>query len=197
MEMNLVSVAEYVSVGLNVIFLLLLMRENRWCWPFGIVGSAIGVALFLSDDVKLYSEALLYSYYVFIGIYGWWRWKPRTQQKDPLELQHWGLQRHLVLLAGGLLSWLALGWWMHTYRQPNSPFLDAFTTVFSFIASYMQAEKVISSWYIWIVVNALSIWLYTQRELDAYTVLAVIYLIMSFAGLFEWNKRWKAQHIAH
>lgn len=197
MEMNLVTVAEYVSVGLNVIFLLLLMRENRWCWPFGIVGSAIGVALFLSDDVKLYSEALLYSYYVFIGIYGWWRWKAKSQQQQQLELQHWGLLRHFFLLAGGLVGWLALGWWMQAYRQPNTPFLDAFTTVFSFIASYMQAEKVISSWYIWIVVNALSIWLYAQRGLDAYTVLAVIYLMMSFAGLFEWKKRWKTQHAAH
>lgn len=190
MELN--TVLEVLSVVFGLLFLLLLMRESVWCWIFGISGSALSVALFLTDEVKLYSEAILYSYYVFIGIYGWMRWTNR-KTGQPLSVRKWSLSYNLLALTVGLTATPVLGWIMDRYFQSNNPYIDAATTVFSFIASYMQAEKVVSSWHIWIAVNAVSITLYYIRGLELYTALMVVYFAMSVYGLISWERRYRTQ----
>ena len=79
------------------------------------------------------------------------------------------------------------------YFSSNNPYIDAATTVFSFIASYMQAKRVLSSWHFWIVINAVSIWLYYQRGLEVYSLLMVVYFALSIAGLFQWSRLLSAQ----
>ena len=59
---------ELIAVILGLIYLILLIKEKIACWIFGILSSAISIYLFYS--IQLYSEAILYFYYVIIGIYG-------------------------------------------------------------------------------------------------------------------------------
>ncbi|MCO4804967.1 MAG: nicotinamide mononucleotide transporter [Flavobacteriales bacterium] len=188
MAFDLYTGIELVSVLFSVFFLVLLMRQSIWCWPFGIVGSALGVVLFVSPEaaVNLYSEAILYSYYVWIGIYGWIRWSSKSNEK--IAIVFWSSKAHIIAIGLGLILAPALGYFMNTYTESNSPYIDAFTTVFSFIASYMQARKVMSSWHFWIVINAVSIGLYYSRDLYLYTGLMVVYFALSIVGLIQWKK---------
>ncbi len=188
MAFDLYTGIELVSVLFSVFFLVLLMRQSIWCWPFGIVGSALGVVLFVSPEaaVNLYSEAILYSYYVWIGIYGWIRWYSKSNEK--IAIVFWSSKAHIIAIGLGLILAPALGYFMNTYTESNSPYIDAFTTVFSFIASYMQARKVMSSWHFWIVINAVSIGLYYSRDLYLYTGLMVVYFALSIVGLIQWKK---------
>ena len=135
MAFDLYTGIELVSVLFSVFFLVLLMRQSIWCWPFGIVGSALGVVLFVSPEaaVNLYSEAILYSYYVWIGIYGWIRWYSKSNEK--IAIVFWSSKAHIIAIGLGLILAPALGYFMNTYTESNSPYIDAFTTVFSFIAS--------------------------------------------------------------
>ncbi|HAW19766.1 MAG TPA: hypothetical protein DCX14_06250 [Flavobacteriales bacterium] len=188
MAFDLYTGIELVSVLFSVFFLVLLMRQSIWCWPFGIVGSALGVVLFVSPEaaVNLYSEAILYSYYVWIGIYGWIRWSSKSNEK--IAIVFWSSKAHIIAIGLGLILAPALGYFMNTYTESNSPYIDAFTTVFSFIASYMQARKVMSSWHFWIVINAVSIGLYYSRDIYLYTGLMVVYFALSIVGLIQWKK---------
>jgi len=188
MAFDLYTGIELVSVLFSVFFLVLLMRQSIWCWPFGIVGSALGVVLFVSPEaaVNLYSEAILYSYYVWIGIYGWIRWYSKSNEK--IAIVFWSSKAHIIAIGLGLILAPALGYFMNTYTESNSPYIDAFTTVFSFIASYMQARKVMSSWHFWIVINAVSIGLYYSRDIYLYTGLMVVYFALSIVGLIQWKK---------
>lgn len=180
-------IVEAISVILNLVFLILLINRNKWCWPFGIVGSALGVYLFVAPgaDVKLYSEAILYSYYVWIGIYGWFEW---STQSIETEIIRWSLRHNLYAIAIGLICFPVLGYVMKQYFDSNSPYLDALTTTFSFIASFMQARRVVSSWHFWIVINAVSIYLYLTRGLYLYAGLMMVYFAFSVYGLYEWKK---------
>ena len=178
---------ELVSVLFSVLFLLLLMRQSIWCWPFGIVGSGLGAFLFVSPEaaVNLYSEAILYSYYVWMGVYGWMYWSNKSNEK--IAIVYWSKKAHIISIGLGASLAPALGYFMETYTNSNSPYIDAFTTVFSFIATYMQARKVMSSWHFWIVINAVSIGLYCSRELYLYTGLMVVYFALSIVGLVQWQ----------
>ena len=90
--------SEIGAVVFNIIYLLLAMRQNRWCWPFGIVASLLSIYLFVLS--QLYAESILYIYYVLAGIYGWYAWKgPKRQSQLPIST--WSLPQHFFALVGG------------------------------------------------------------------------------------------------
>ena len=132
------SVLEWVVLSLNVVFLLLLIRENIWCWIFGIVASLISVVLFF--EAKLYSETLLYSVYVILGIYAWIHWHTNSK-KAPMPIQTKSILYHGQALAIGVLVWFGLGFFFKTYTDSNLPWADACSTSFAFVATYLEAKK--------------------------------------------------------
>ena len=55
-EVDFLTAIEILSVVFNLIYLVLLIKENIWCWPNGIIASILSVYLFV--EAKLYSEAI-------------------------------------------------------------------------------------------------------------------------------------------
>lgn len=182
-------VLEIIAVLLSLAFLILLIKEVKWCWPFGIVSSALSIALFI--EARLYSEAFLYLFYVIIGFYGWWVWTSNNAQKgEPLPVKRFSLGRAILLFGLGTVGAYALGATFERYTDAANSFLDATSTSFSFIASFLEAHKAISAWLYWIVINAISIWLYLDRGLPIYSALMVVYLLVSVYGWFDWKNKW-------
>lgn len=178
---------EIIAVVLNLIYLILLIKEHIACWFFGISGSIVSIYLFYS--IGLYSESILYIYYVFIGIYGYQLWKKKNNPKDNLKIQTVSLKKHFLIVISGILLALIAGQCFKSYTNAVNPYLDAFTTTFSFIASFLEARKILSSWLFWIVINTATILLYFQQSLDYYLLLTVIYIAFSFIGYIDWKKK--------
>ena len=175
---------EWLSVVLNLLFVIYIIREQRIGWIFGIVGSFISIALFIG--VKLYSEAILYSYYVLMGFYGWQKWK--TESDNDLPISNRSLFFHLKFIFVCIVLSLGLGAFFSKTTNAEQPFADAFSTIFSFFATYLEAQKVLSAWLYWIMLNAFSIWLYRERGLTIYAGLMVIYTVLSVVGYLRWRK---------
>jgi len=176
---------EWTAVLLSLIFLIFLIKEKKWCWPFGIVSSLLSIYLFI--EIKLYSEAILYFYYVLIGIYGWYVWT--SKNKEDLKVKTWPWAKHIPFILGGMLCSFLLGLFFKTYTDAEKSYIDSTSTIFSFIASYMEAHKIFSSWVFWILINGLSIWLYYNRGLMVYSGLMVIYFVVSIYGFWDWGKK--------
>jgi len=186
------NLIEKISTGLQLIYLFLLIKENIWCWIFGIVGSLLGVLVFL--NVNLYSESILYGIYGLIGIYGWYTWSNDGKEEEFI-ISRWSIKNIAISIFVGIGLASLLGYFFYKNTDANNPFVDSHTTVFSLIASYMQANKILSNWIFWIIINGISVGLYWMRGLDFYGWLMVIYFISSFVGLYEWNKRYKQQSL--
>lgn len=187
---EIANLIEKISVGLQLIYLFLLIKENIWCWIFGIVGSLLGVLIFL--NVNLYSESILYGIYVLIGIYGWYTWANDGKEEEFI-ISRWTIKNIAISIFVGIGLASLLGYFFYKNTDANNPFVDSHTTVFSLIASYMQAHKILSNWIFWIIINGVSVGLYWVRGLDFYGWLMVIYFISSFIGLYEWNRRYHLQ----
>ncbi len=190
MSETMTSVLEWVVLGLNVVFLLLLIRENIWCWIFGIVASLISVVLFF--EAKLYSETLLYSVYVVLGIYAWIQWHTNSK-KTPMPIQTKSLVFHGKALVICFLVWFGLGFFFKTYTDSNLPWADACSLSFAFVATYLEAKKVLHHWIYWIGVNVFSIWLYHTRSLPVLALMMFGFTIFSVVGYIAWQKRLKLQ----
>ncbi len=174
----------------GLVYIVLLIRENIICWPFGIAGSLLSIYLFI--DGKLYSEAFLYSYYVFMGVWGWMRWSQRNATHDNPVIRYDFSSHAVIILVSGAGA-LALGSFFSFYTDAQRPYIDAFTTAFSFAATYMEVKKVLETWYYWIVLNLASIWLYMDRSLDIYAALICVYAVMSVWGLVQWSSVYRGQ----
>ncbi len=183
METN--TIIEIVGTILNLAFLILVIRENIWCWLFGILGSLVSIYLFI--ETKLYSESILYSYYVIMGVYGWRKWSSHSKE-NPFKVSEVSLFVHSGWIIFCIALAISLGWLFTNYTDANNPYFDAFTTVFAFLATYFEAIKLRSAWFYWIAINGFSVWLYLERGLEIYSVLMLIYFILSFVGLLKWQK---------
>jgi len=179
---------EIVAVGLSLTFLILLIKENIYCWFFGITGSLVSIFLFYR--IGLFAESILYCYYVLIGFYGYhlWNSKDNTQELPIIDVLP---KRHLSYIFLGVFTALFLGYILSNYTEASNPYLDAFTTIFSFIASYLEAKKILSGWYYWIIVNGVTLGLYLNKELYIYFILTLLYFVLSFYGLREWKRKIK------
>ncbi len=181
---------EWTAVFLNLIFLVLLIKENKWCWIFGIIASAISIYLFI--QFKLYSEAVLYFFYVLIGVYGWYVWTANEKKKEnntEFEVSTWSWAKHIPLVLGGIVLSVGLGLFFKTQTDAERTYVDSTTTIFSFIASYMEAHKIFSAWIFWILINGVSIWLYYDRGLMVYSFQMIIFFIVSLFGFRDWGKK--------
>jgi nicotinamide mononucleotide transporter len=68
------------------------------------------------------------------------------------------------------------------------PEWDSLITSLSVIATWMLAIKIFEHWYLWVVVNLISVIIFSTRELYPTVILYLVYLTMSFAGLRAWRK---------
>ncbi|MBT8228852.1 MAG: nicotinamide riboside transporter PnuC [Bacteroidia bacterium] len=175
---------EIFAVITGLCFIVLLIRQNIWCWFFGILSSLSSIVLFYYT--KLYSESILYFYYVFIGFYGIHTWRKIDRANE--QVRSVGTIYHMIVVVTGVIFSFALGKYFSTATDAARPYADAVSTIFSFLASYMEAHKILSAWILWIMINGFSIWLYADRGLEFYSGLMVIYFLLSIFGYFSWKK---------
>lgn len=176
---------EITAVILGIVYVLLAAKNNNWCWIFGIIGSLLSVFLFIGF-AKLYAEAVLYFFYVIAGIYGWITWK---NQKEHTEVYAHKLKTHIVILVLGTFFSVTLYYVLdHFFKDAEKPLIDSFTTIFSFIATYLTAKKWIANWIYWIVIDIISTYLYFSRGLEIYALLMFAYSFIAIYGYYQWKK---------
>ncbi|NPA37107.1 MAG: nicotinamide mononucleotide transporter [Chlorobi bacterium] len=185
---------EILGTVSSLIYLYYSIKEKVWCWPWGIVASVLSIYVFFIAG--LYADMALQFYYLFISVYGWYFWLHgtknnkddgavivRTSAKQWIALVAIGIVIYFILL-GGLL-------YLPPYLQiagSSMPFLDAFTTAASIVATWMLARKMIEHWLIWIVVDAVSAAMYIYKGIYFYSFLFVVYTVGAIMGYISWRK---------
>lgn len=178
--MNYVEVA---SVVLSLIFLYLLIKQNIWCWPFGIVSSVLSVYLFI--DYKLYSEAILYVFYAVFGLYGWYVW---NNDEEEIGVKPFSIIHVLFGVIIGIPFTILVGYFAKKFTDAAIPYVDACTSIFGLIATYLEAHRYMATWVFWIILNLVTTVVYYSRGLHVYAGLMVVYFVVSIYGYISWNK---------
>jgi nicotinamide mononucleotide transporter len=81
-----------------------------------------------------------------------------------------------------------LGFLFSTYTNAKMPIIDSLTTVFSIFATYMVVKKILSNWLYFIIIDAISIYLYFSRELHLTALLFIFYTFIAAIGFIKWNR---------
>ena len=167
-------------------YVILAAKKNVWCWIAGIISSFLSVYLFWVYS-KLYAEAILYMYYVIAGIVGWVQWSnPKTDR--PFIIKVDSGTHFLLVVTGAFLSFLLYFLISLIFPDAAKPLIDSFTTVFSFLATWITIRKWISSWIYWIIIDSISVGLYWSRDLNIYAFLMIVYTVLAVYGYYSWKK---------
>ena len=191
------SYIEFVGTILYLWSVWLIARRNRLTWPVGIVSVLLFMALFY--QIRLYSDALEQVYYLGASLYGWWYWTRGGTPaggglvdvgfSPPRALLAWvGVTVVGSLLLGGAMS--RIHRWLPGIfpAAADFPYLDALTTVMSFVAMWLLARKHTESWIYWIIVDVIGIGLYYVKEVRFIALLYVFLLGLATKGLIDWTR---------
>lgn len=180
--------SEWAAVIGAILYLLLAARNNPWCWVWGII-SCIFWAYAAFALYGLYIDGALQIFYIFISIFGIYEWKYGGKDHQELPISRLTWKQHIWIWAGGLaLSWV-LGAFFAAYTSAAATYLDAFTTVFSVIITFMVIRKKIENWLYWFLIDSVYVYLYWSRGGFLIALLFVVYLVIVVFGYLSWRKK--------
>lgn len=187
-EAHALSNFELIAVLLALAYIVLVLQESLWCWPAAFLSTAIYTWLFW--EVALLMESILNVYYMFMAGYGFWIWrKGNTQREKPIT--RWTLNKHLVLIVATAALSLAVGYVMARFTHADFPWLDAATTCFAVVSTWLVAQKILENWLYWIVIDAASIYLYVHKGFMLTSVLFLVYIVIAIAGYMRWTRSYQ------
>ena len=181
---------EFTAVVLGITYLLLAMREHLWCWYAAFASTAI--FLFIFWDVNLLMESALQVYYLAMALYGWWLWRLPKDDAPALAITRWTGRQHLLALGSILALSSVSGLLLAQHTSAALPFLDSFTTWGSVLTTWMVARKILENWLYWLVIDAVSIFLYLDRGLYLTALLFIAYLVIAVFGYRTWLQHYRA-----
>jgi nicotinamide mononucleotide transporter len=178
------SIIESVAVFFSILYVILALKESIWCW--GAAAISVTLYIYICYTAQLYPETGLQVFYLLMAFYGYYQW---NKNDSTLQIQQWTTTKHLlILLLGALLTFL-MGFYFTIYTNSAMPLVDSFTTVFSVFATYMVTKKVLGNWLYWIIIDAVSVYLYFSRDLHLTSLLFIVYTVIAIFGYFSWLKR--------
>jgi len=200
-ELNRIEVFGVIT---GIIYVFLEIRQNIWLWPVGIATSAVYVYVFFSS--KFYADMSLQVYYLVVSFAGWYWWVKGTGYKahgsgeskedeageadrdGGLRVTRLKLRTGIILSAVFVVLYLLMWLLLSGLTDSPVPGWDSLITSLSVIATWMLARKIFEHWYLWVVVNLVSVIIFSTRELYPTVILYLVYLTMSFTGLRTWRK---------
>lgn len=158
---------------------------------------AINVALYayLAFQAKLYGDFMLNSLYYFpmqfIGIYMWSK-ASKNNNGGNIESKSLSNRCRFALFIISAFSIMGYSLFLESLGG-NIALIDSTSTVLSIIAMILMVKQYLEQWYLWVIVNCVSIamWVISinQGVGDLSTlVMWIIYLLNSLYGLYNWRK---------
>ncbi|OAB63110.1 nicotinamide mononucleotide transporter [Leptolyngbya valderiana BDU 20041] len=181
---------EMLAVILAIAYLLLVVRQNPWCWAAALISTAIYTVLF--RDVSLLMQSALNAYYMGMAVYGWWHWRHGGQDDQAVVIVRWPLSLHALSIALILIAAGVSGHLLDRYTEAALPYLDALVTWAAVLTTFMVARKVLENWIYWWMINSLAIVLFIDRGLVLTAALHAAYLMIAIVGWRQWLRDYRA-----
>jgi nicotinamide mononucleotide transporter len=176
---------EIVATAFVLASVVLAVLRSLWQFPAAIIGTSL--SFFMLWNTGLYASAVLQPLFIAASIYGWWFWirgdnrKAPPIRSTPLAIVGGACAVAVAAAAGaaGLLG---------AYTDAAMPLPDAIILGLSIVAQVLLSLKRIETWHVWVLVNALSVYVYGSQGLWIYATLYGFFFFNAFWGWWEWRK---------
>ena len=185
---------DMLTTVLGLAYIILEYRASIWLWAVGFAMQSLGIVLYYQKG--LYADCGMEFYYLFMTVYGYFRWIRGTKQKKALPIRHF--PKRLVLPWGlaTLAIWGFIYFLLVTFTNSNVPLADSFTTALSIVGIWALANKYLEQWLIWITVDVVTSVLYLYKDIPFKASLYALYVVIALCGYFKWERMMKADETA-
>ncbi len=177
---NGLKILEALGVISGLLYTWLLIEGMEICWLFALISS--GIYLYLCFQKRIYAESLLQVFYLFTAVYGWMHWN----ETNGIVGSNLSLPLHGLVILSGFGMVVITGFLLKRLTDAATPYVDSFTTVFSVFATLLMINLIPENWLYWIVIDAVSIYLYLKRKLYLTAGLFGLYTLLAIKGTLEW-----------
>lgn len=179
-------ILELVAVILGLLYVLLAIAENRLCWVFGALSSALYIFLYLPQ--KYFVFVGLNFIYVVMAVAGFVEWsRPKESEAltiKKMELPQLVLHLFLALTAAALLFYV-----LNTFQISYT--MTAFEAVAggsALAAMLATIRKLLENWLFWIFSNLTYVVLFSLMQKFPTAGLYLIFAVMAAGGYYRWHR---------
>ena len=192
---SVVTYLELAAFVLAVWMVVCNIRVKVLGWPLAIASSLCYCLLFW--DSRLYGDAVLQIFFVFVAAWGWWQWLRGTDERgQPLRVRSLDRRGRLLAVLACVVAWPAMALFLDRFTDTDVAWWDAFPTATSVIAQWLLGRKYVENWPLWVVVNVVSISLFAYKGLWLTMLLYCLLVAMSFIGWRAWRRRLAGNAVA-
>lgn len=170
---------EIVAVLFSLLSVLMTKQKKWICWPIGIVGIITYGFLFFKNE--LFWQFALQGIFLVQSIIGWRYWKRQTQERfqtKPMTVNDW---YEFIFITFSIV--------FLTYYYPLSTLvrLDVITSALSLYANFLLIKKKTSAWVVWILVDAIMVYMFLGKDLFLSAALYILFLMIACLSFYDWS----------
>lgn len=158
------------------------VMQSRWNYPMAVLSTTALAYVFWSSG--LLASAALNLYLIPTVIYGYFIW---GRDEDTRPVEHVKIKALYQYAFWTIVAYLG-AWGLVTLLGGNFAPADSFLLVGSIFAQFLLDRKKIETWFIWIAVNIVSIYIYFESGLYLLAFQFVYFLANAVFGYYQWKK---------
>ncbi len=180
------NINQFFGVFFSIIYVILSIRENIFCWPALIIAATFNIFAFY--QINLILQIIMQFFFICTGLYGWYNWN-NGNTSGHLKISSWSKKKHIQFtLTGIIVTVLLWGLLLLIKIDNSSPFLDSLMFTFNIIPMYMTGKKILESWIYFIAIDIISGFFYLYTGEYFYCFLFFCYIGFAIQGYTTWKK---------
>ncbi|MDX7988329.1 nicotinamide riboside transporter PnuC [Xenorhabdus sp. 12] len=205
------SYIEAIGTIAGLLCIWLASQEKTINYLFGLINVTLFAVIFF--QIQLYASLILQIFFFAANVYGWYAWSRVDEQKQiKLKIRWLRPKQMLIVAAISILSILIMTFnidqifgymaeivvftlqgvgfniTMPELKPDAFPFWDSVLMVLSIVAMILMTRKHVENWFIWLIINVVSVVLFYLQGVLAMSLQYIILTGIALNGFRLWIK---------
>ena len=181
----------FACCAVSIFYVVFLSERNLISFFVGFASSA--TYSFVAYQSHLYGEAIFYLAVdiplIFVSFF---MWRKHMETKYKVETKKLSLKNIFIIALISAVSVVGYGFFLRWLGGEDS-FVDALSTVVTLIATILLALRYREQWFMWIIVYAVSIVLWSITFNLLMLIMSASCFLSSFIGFVNWTRGLKKE----
>lgn len=197
---------EILAMAVGIYYVYLEIRKTQLLWYVCILTSLLNIFVYWHNNYL--SMTLIQLYYIGTAVYGIHAFRALSRKAAAVPGQEAAPDEERVIIrrfdwkTGGVAAALSVASFfllvplLRSYAAahgtmlfPSQPYWDAFIAVGSMLGTFYLSRSYMCQWYVWIVVNLLTVGVFLYSGMYWMSVMYGVYIAMSLIGIRNWRRK--------
>ena len=183
---------DFVITILSLFYIYFATQNKAICFVFGLFASGIW-AYHDFTNLNLKFDGFLQIFYVGMSIWGLYKWKKGGDDQQELPITKMSTADHLSVIGISALLGIGIAWITRNIMDTSLPYLDAITTAFAIVVTYMLVIRKLENWIYWVAIDLAYVYIFINQSAPLLAGIMGIYTLLAIYGYKEWSKIFNAQ----